>query len=121
MSRTLRIVVGVLIIGLLLAGAQLATRDCPAGLLRLDNCLWLDASEYLGLPPQSKGLRAVFLSVVGVALLAGIGLTYRFPLSPALKPRAGRAQTGQGSEAQPAQPHRETQPPAADLGQKDGT
>jgi len=121
MLRMLRITAGIFLIGLLLAGAHLATRDCTADLLRLDNCLWLDASEYLGVPSQSKGLRAVFLGVVGVALLAGIGLTYRFTLSPALQPRTGRAQTGQGPEAQPAQPHRETQPPAADLGQKDGT
>ena len=98
MLRALRIVVGALIIGLVLAVAQLATRDCTAGLLRWDNCLWLDASEYLGLPPQSKRLRAVLLDVVGVALPAGIGLTYRFTLLPALKPRADRAHSGSSLE-----------------------
>jgi hypothetical protein len=120
MLRTLRIVVGVLIIGLLLAGAQLATRDCTAGLFRYDSCLWMAASGSLGLPSQSKGLRAVFLEGVGLTLLAGLYLTYRCVLSPALKPRAGRAQTGQGAEAEPVQPPRETQAQAAELGQKDG-
>ena len=120
MLRTLRIVVGVLIIGLLLAGAQLATRDCTAGLFRYDNCLWLAASEHLGLPLQSKGLRVVVLEGVGLSLLAGLYLTYRLVLSPAIKPRAGRAQAGQGAEAEPVQPQHETQPQAADLRQKDG-
>ena len=120
MFRALRIVVGVLIIGLLLAGAQLATRDCTAGLFRYDNCLWMAAGEYLGLPQQSRTLRAVFLEGVGLTLLAGLYLTYRFVLSPALKPRTGRAQTGQGAEAEPVQPQHETQAQAADLAQKDG-
>jgi hypothetical protein len=120
MLRTLRIVVGVILIGLLLAGAQLATRDCTAGLFRYDSCLWVAASESLGLPSQSKGLRAVFLEVVGLTLLAGLYLTYRFVLSPALKPRTGRAQIGQGAEGEPAQSPRETQAQAADLEQKDG-
>jgi len=58
--------------------------------------------------------------VVGLTLLAGLYLTCRFVLSPALKPRTGRTQTGQGAEAEPVQPQHETQPPAADLAQKDG-
>ena len=120
MLRTLRVVVGILLIGLLLAGAQLATRDCTAGLFRYDSCLWMAASEYLGLPQQSKTLRGVFLEGVGLTLLAGLYLTYRFVFAPALRPRAGRAQTDQGAEAEPAQPQRETQPPSAGLGQKDG-
>ena len=121
MLRALRIVVGVLIIGLLLVGAQLATRDCPAGLFRYDSCLWMAASEYLGFPQQSRTLRAVFLEGVGLTLLAGLYLTYRYVISPALKPRAGRAQTGQGAAPELVQPQSETQPQAADLRQKDGT
>ena len=78
------------------------------------------ASGSLGLPSQSKGLRAVFLAGVGLTLLAGLNLTYRFVLSPALKPRTGRAQTGQGAEAEPVQPPHETLAQAADLEQKDG-
>jgi hypothetical protein len=120
MLRALRIGVGVLLIGLLLAGAQLATRDCTAGLFRYDNCLWMAASEYLGLPQQSKALRAVFLEGVGLSLLAGLYLTYRYILSSALKPRTGRAQTNQGVEAEPIQPPRETPEQATDPRQKDG-
>ena len=120
MLRALRIVAGVLLIGLLLAGAQLATRDCTAGLFRVDNCLWLTASEYLGLPPQNKGLKAVFLEGVGLTLLAGLYLTYRFVISPALKPRAGRAPSGQGAAPNPDQPPDQTQPPSEDPRQKDG-
>ena len=121
MLRMLRITAGIFLIGLLLAGAHLATRDCTADLLRLDNCLWLDASEYLGVPSQSKGLRAVFLGVVGVALLAGIGLTYRFTLSPALKPRTDRAHSGPGLEAAATMPKQEVQPRAAVPRQKDNS
>jgi hypothetical protein len=120
MLRVLRIVAGALLIGLLLAGAQLATRDCRAGLFHYDNCLWMAASEHLGLPLQSKPLRAVFFEGVGLTLLAGLYLTYRFVISPALQRRAGRAQTGHGSEAEPAQPQRGAPPPAASLRQKDG-
>ena len=120
MLRTLRIVVGALLIGLLLAGAQLATRDCTAGLFRYDSCLWMAASESLGLPSQSKGLRAVFLEGVGLTLLAGLYLAYRFVLSPALKPRTGRAPTGPGAKAEPVQPQHESQAQAADLKEKDG-
>jgi len=57
---------------------------------------------------------------VGVALLAGIGLTYRFTLLPALKPRADRAHSGPRLEAATPTPKQEVQPRAADLGQKDG-
>jgi hypothetical protein len=120
MLRILRITAGIFLIGLLLAGAQLATRDCTADFLRLDNCLWLDASEYLGVPPQNKGLRAVFLGVVGVALLAGIYLTYRFALSPAIKPRATRVPTGDAPAGR-MPPDTTVQPQALDPAQKDGS
>jgi hypothetical protein len=103
MSRAFRIGVGLLIIGLLLGGAQLATRDCPAGPFRLDNCLWLTATQHLGISPQRKGLRAVFLEGVGVALLAGLWLTYRFAFLPAEKSRSGRTQARRDPEAAPEQ------------------
>jgi hypothetical protein len=120
MLRILRITAGIFLIGLLLAGAQLATRDCTVDVVRLDNCLWLDASEYLGVPPQNKGLRAVFLGVVGVALLAGIYLTYRFALSPAIKPRATRVPTGDAPAGR-MPPDTTVQPQALDPAQKDGS
>ena len=120
MLRILRITAGIFLIGLLLTGAQLATRDCTADFLRLDNCLWLDASEYLGVPSQSKGLRAVFLGVVGLTLLAGIYLTYRFTLSPAIKPRATRVPTG-NDPAGHMPPDTTVPPQALDPAQKDGS
>ena len=120
MLRTLKIVAGVLLIGLLLAGAQFATRDCTVGFLRQDNCLWVSASEYLGLPQQSKAMRAVFLEGVGLALLAGLYLTYRYFLSSAFKPRTGRARSRQSAEAEPIRAPRETPEQVTDPGQKDG-
>ena len=120
MLRTLEIVAGVILVGLLLAGAQFATRDCTAGIFRYDNCLWMAASEYFGLPQQSKALRAVFLEGVGLTLLAGLYLTYRYILSSALKPRTGRPQTSQSAEARPIQPPREMAEQATDPRQKGG-
>ncbi len=101
MSRTLRVVVGVVVTGLLLAGAQLATRDCAAGLFRTDNCLWMAASASLGIPQQSETLRTIFLEAVGLTLLAGLYLTYRRVLAPAVKPSTGRTPVAQGAMGGP--------------------
>ncbi len=81
MLRTLRIIATLLITGLLLHAANLAVRDCSTGLYTFDNCLWLFLSEKLGLPQSTFG-RAVALELVGLALLAGLYLTFRyvFPL-----------------------------------------
>ena len=120
MLRTLKIMISVIVIGLLLAGAQFATRDCTAGIFRYDNCLWMAASEYLGLPQQSKAVRAVFLEGVGLVLLAGLYLTYRYLLSSAFKPHNGCAPISQSAEAEPIQPPRQMPEQATDPGQKDG-
>lgn len=77
MLRALRIVVGSLLTGLLLHAAGLAVRDCSAGALTLDNCLWLWLRERLGLPASKLG-RAVALEIVGLALLAGLYFTVRY-------------------------------------------
>jgi hypothetical protein len=72
-----RIAAGLLIIGLLLHAAGRTTRDCTVGLYVYDICSWVWLRELLGLP-ASKFLRAAFLEIVGLTLLAGIGLTLRF-------------------------------------------
>ena len=80
-ARTLisavRIVAGIVIIGLLLHAATWTTRDCTVGLYVFDICSWVWLREQLGLP-ASKFLRAAFLELVGLTLTAGIYLTIRF-------------------------------------------
>ena len=73
----LRIVVGLFIIALLLFAASRTTRDCTVGLYVFDICAWVWLREQLGLP-ASKLLRAVFLELIGLILIAGIYLTIRF-------------------------------------------
>ena len=57
-----------IILGALLAIANLAVLDCEVSLLVYENCAWLAARDALGLP-QSKLLRAVLLEFIGLALL----------------------------------------------------
>ena len=73
----LRVAVGVFIIWLILRAAAWTTRDCTVGLYVFDICSWVWVREHLGLP-ANKLLRAVFLELVGLVLLAGIGVTVRF-------------------------------------------
>ena len=73
----LRIVAGIFIIALLLYAAGRTTRDCTVGLYVFDICSWVWLREQLGLP-ASKLLRAVFLELIGLTLVAGIYLTIRF-------------------------------------------
>jgi hypothetical protein len=77
LKYTVRIIAGLLIIGLLLHAASRTTRDCTVGLYVFDICSWVWVREQLGLP-ASKFLRAAFLELVGLALTAGIFLTIRF-------------------------------------------
>ncbi len=81
MLKALRILAGSCLIALLLEAANWAVRDCTSGVLALDNCLWLWLREKLGLPP-SKLLRAGALEGVGLVLLAGLYLTFRYVLPP---------------------------------------
>jgi hypothetical protein len=95
MLKALRILAGSLLAALLLHAADLAVRDCTAGVLTLDNCLWLWLREKLGLR-QSKLGRIVLLELVGLALLAGLYLTFRyvFPFSggkPIARPEPGES------------------------------
>lgn len=62
---------------LLLEGANWAVRDCFTGPDSSENCVWLGVRQRFGLPP-SKLLRAGVLEVVGLAILAGLYLTFRY-------------------------------------------
>lgn len=77
MVRVLRIIVGIGVAGLILHVASLATRDCTVGIFAYDNCWWLWVRKQLGLP-ANKFLRAGFLLLVGLALLAALFLTFRY-------------------------------------------
>lgn len=79
--RGLRIITGIVLAGLILHVASLAVRDCTVGLFVYDNCWWLWVREQFGLP-ANKVLRAGFLELVGLALLAGLFLTFRFVFPP---------------------------------------
>ena len=81
MVKGLRIVAGIVLAGLILHMASVATRDCSVGVFAYDNCWWLWVREQCGLP-ANKLLRGGFLMLVGLALLAGLFLTYRFVLPP---------------------------------------
>ncbi len=92
MRKALRIIAGIVLVGLLLAAASLATRSCTADLFVYDSCLWIWVREQLGLP-ASKLLRAGFLEVVGLVILAGIYVTVRY-VFPKRADRASPPATG---------------------------
>ena len=81
MVKVFRIVAGVVLAGLILHLASLATQDCTIGLLAYDNCWWLWVREHCGLP-ASKFLRAGFLELVGLLLLGSLVLTIRYVFPP---------------------------------------
>jgi len=83
--KVLRIMAGIGLAGLILHLASLATRDCTIGLFAYDNCWWLWVREQCGLP-ANKFLRAGFLELVGLALLAALFLTLRYVFPPWRKP-----------------------------------
>jgi hypothetical protein len=84
MLKILRILAGVLALGLILAAASLAVRDCPIGPFTYENCIWLQVRDELNLP-QSKILRGLTLEVIGLCLLAGVLLTVRYVFPPRRK------------------------------------
>ena len=61
----------------LLEMANWAVRDCSTGPDASENCLWLGVRGRFGLP-SSRLLRASLLEVVGLAILAGLYLTFRY-------------------------------------------
>jgi hypothetical protein len=71
----LRRVLAMAIAVALLAAANFAVRECPAGAGFVDNCLWLGFRGRLGLPASTL-LRAAFLEVIGLSILASLLLTF---------------------------------------------
>lgn len=103
MRKTLRIIAGFILVGLLFTAAWLATRDCTVGLYVYDSCWWVWTREQLGLP-ANKFLRAGFLELVGLALLAGLYLTVRYLIRGRGRPASPSAQTPAEDHAGPRQP-----------------
>lgn len=75
--RLFRVLIGLVMVAALLAGASWAVRDCQVALLVYENCIWLDVRDALGLP-QSKLLRALLLQAMGFSLLGGMYLSWRY-------------------------------------------
>jgi hypothetical protein len=67
----------VVLLGLALHAADLATRDCRLAPYVYDDCLWLGLRAHLGLP-AGKFLRMAALECVGLALAFALYLTFRY-------------------------------------------
>jgi hypothetical protein len=77
MQKALRIFLGVVIVGLVLHAADLATRDCRVAPYIYDDCLWIKLRTHLGLP-VSRFLRMGVLECVGIVLALVLYFTFRF-------------------------------------------
>ena len=75
-EKVARISVGIVVVGLALYAADIATRDCSVGPYLYDNCMWTALRTRLGLP-ASRLLRIATLEFVGVALASLLYLTFR--------------------------------------------
>ena len=87
MQKALRIILGIGIIGLVLRGADLATRDCRLAPYVYDDCMWVSIRTHLGLP-ASRFLRMGVLECVGIGLALILYLTFRylFPVGKTVSP-----------------------------------
>jgi len=85
MLKALRVIAGIVLVGFFLHLATLATQDCTIGLLAYENCWWLWVREQCGLP-ASKLLRAGFFELLGLLLLGGLFLTFRYVFPPWSRP-----------------------------------
>lgn len=77
MKKVLRIILGVVVVGLVLHAADLATRDCRVAPYVYDDCMWMGLRARLGLP-ASRFLRMSVMECVGIALAAVLYLTFRY-------------------------------------------
>lgn len=77
MKKALRIIFGVVVVGLVLHAADLATRDCRLAPYAYENCMWIGLRTHLGLP-ASRFLRMAFLECVGIALALILYVTFRY-------------------------------------------
>ena len=77
MSKPFRIFLGVIIVGVILYLADLATRDCRIAPYVYDDCMWVSVRSHLGLP-ANRFLRMGILECVGIVLALALYLTFRF-------------------------------------------
>lgn len=77
MLRVFQILLGIVVLALLLGVASWAVRDCQIAPYVYENCIWLNVRDTLALP-QSKLLRAILLQAIGLILLGGIHITWRY-------------------------------------------
>jgi hypothetical protein len=77
MQKSLRIILGVVVVGLVLHAADLATRDCRLAPYVYDDCMWIKLRTHFGLP-ASRFLRMSVLECVGVFLALVLYLTFRY-------------------------------------------
>ncbi|HTS71607.1 MAG TPA: hypothetical protein VMO17_21745 [Terriglobia bacterium] len=77
MHKALRVIIGLVVTGLVLYAADLATRDCRVAPYVYDNCMWLGLRTRLGLP-ASRFLRMALLECVGIGLALILYVTFRY-------------------------------------------
>lgn len=77
MLRIFRVLLGIAVLSLLFGVASSAVRDCEVAPFVYENCAWLDVRDVLALP-QSKVLRGALLQAIGLILLGGILMTWRY-------------------------------------------
>lgn len=77
MQKAFRVILGIVVVGLVLHAADLATRDCRVAPYMYDDCMWMALRARLGLP-ASRFLRMVVLECVGIALAVVLYFTFRY-------------------------------------------
>ena len=77
MQKIARIMLAIIVVGLVLHTADLATRDCRIAPYMYDDCMWIWVRSRLGLP-ASRFLRMAVLECVGLALALILYFTFRW-------------------------------------------
>ena len=77
MQKAFRIILGIVVVGLVLHAADLATRDCRVAPYVYDDCMWMALRARLGLP-ANRFLRMAVLECVGIALALVLYFTFRY-------------------------------------------
>ena len=77
MRKIARIILVIVVVGLVLRAADLATRDCRIAPYVYDDCMWVWLRARLGLP-ASRFLRMAVLECVGLALALVLYFTLRW-------------------------------------------
>lgn len=77
MQKALRIAAGVVLVGLVLRAADLASRDCRVAPYVFDDCMWIGLHARFGLP-ASRFLRMAIMEGVGIVLVSVLYLAFRY-------------------------------------------